>query len=346
MMNHSLPSKGEKVYEKVRAYLQAFISKNPAGSKLPTYMELNQVLGAKQSAVERVLQELSYQGLIDRNPRRGIYVSEQAKKSYIGVVFGYGIMEPIASPFWNLLMLSLRTALLQRGYEAKIYIENNDLLGYKDARMAARELVSDIESGRLKGVIIGQPGVYHQFLSEAVERTRKPAVSLFVRMAGADCFSIELGKMIYQGIDELAGLGARRIAVIAHDFFWTGSPLTAEMLSPIQNYLSQKGCASDERYFSCFEASRVIRRTHQETGAEVFRLMLERFTPEEYPDGIVVTDDMTTRGIMPLLGDYQLWPGKNIHIASLVNKGSPTLMGFEDNMVRMEIDPFEMPNKW
>lgn len=333
---------GEKVYERVRNYLQDYIKNNPAGTKLPTYIELNEILGAKQSAVERVLQELSFSALIDRIPRRGVYISENAKKSYLGVVFGYGILEPISSPFWSLLMMNLRNASQRSGFAPKTYIENMELESYKSVAEVNRDMIGDIETGRVKGFLIGQLGIYGVGMVEYLSKNRIPLVSYYVDVLPGDVVRLDLDLITQNALKELAQKGCQRVMVISVSAFKREGRRNMDFIGMIQQKCSLAGLDFKKCHVSEIDYESVFTSTHMDTGEFIFKSMMDGFSPHEYPDGILVTDDMILRGILPLLGGYGLKPSENIHVAALTNKGSPILMGYEQHMIRLEVDPAQV----
>jgi DNA-binding LacI/PurR family transcriptional regulator len=85
--------------------------------------------------------------------------------------------------------------------------------------------------------------------------------------------------------------------------------------------------------------------THSEQG---FRIACETFGDSSstqslgskmMPDGILVTDDMMTVGLLRALQLLNLRVGKDIIVATHSNLGSPVLSDYEDVLIRLEIDP-------
>ena len=61
--------------------------------------------------------------------------------------------------------------------------------------------------------------------------------------------------------------------------------------------------------------------------------------PDAVPDGIVVLDDMMTRGALTAISQLGIVPGRDVQIASHTNVGSQVLFGYENSLVFLEIDP-------
>ena len=63
---------------------------------------------------------------------------------------------------------------------------------------------------------------------------------------------------------------------------------------------------------------------------------------DHYPDGVVCTDDMYTRGALVAARKLGLVIGCDVRIATHVNKGSPALNGHEGELTLLEVDLQEL----
>ena len=60
------------------------------------------------------------------------------------------------------------------------------------------------------------------------------------------------------------------------------------------------------------------------------------------PDGIVIDDDMMARGALTALSQMRVAVGKEVCIATHTNRGSDVLLGYEDKVSTLVIDPSEI----
>ena len=60
------------------------------------------------------------------------------------------------------------------------------------------------------------------------------------------------------------------------------------------------------------------------------------------PDGLIILDDVMTRGALTTLHRLGLHAGQDIVIASHANKTSSVLHGYEHCLIRLEFDPAEI----
>jgi DNA-binding LacI/PurR family transcriptional regulator len=56
-------------------------------------------------------------------------------------------------------------------------------------------------------------------------------------------------------------------------------------------------------------------------------------------DALLITDDIAARGLLLGLAKLGIWPGRDVLVASHVNRGSSTLLGFEADLISLVIDP-------
>ena len=61
-------------------------------------------------------------------------------------------------------------------------------------------------------------------------------------------------------------------------------------------------------------------------------------------DGLISDDDMMTRGILAALHENGTVLNERLQIATHANKNSPALMGYERNLILLQIDPHEIVN--
>ncbi|HVF85217.1 MAG TPA: substrate-binding domain-containing protein, partial [Abditibacteriaceae bacterium] len=88
------------------------------------------------------------------------------------------------------------------------------------------------------------------------------------------------------------------------------------------------------------------RETNQAQGLraarETFGQKKSATSSTRLPDGIVIDDDMMTRGALTYLGQHGIRVGEDVQIATHLNRGSDVLLGHEDELSLVEIDLAEM----
>lgn len=76
-----------------------------------------------------------------------------------------------------------------------------------------------------------------------------------------------------------------------------------------------------------------------------YQAAMELFgNPLLQPDGLVSTDDMATVGILAAMRKLKLEPGRDVKIATHVNRGTSVMKGYEHELTMVEVDPEQLVN--
>jgi DNA-binding LacI/PurR family transcriptional regulator len=318
-------------------------------SKMPTAREIRDALGVGMSTVNDALELLEARNVIYRKHGVGIFVSPQLHRKTIAVLMDEMYFRaPGISPFWTILW-----GLLV--HEAENRAESRDeafsfhLVTAEQATEAPlpEMLARSIQSGQVHGVLgIG--------LTERVAGWLRSCKVPTVVFAGPGDYMVRLDgtAVIRQGVYALADKGCQRIAL------WR--PVTAFRTTSLEFIVHPEEIgAFTEALHECGLTliPRQVRQTlhlltgeepkttltHQEQG---YLLATEVFTaPEadkERPEGIVITDDMMTWGVITALNRLGVRVGTDVQIATHSNKGSRVLFGYEDIITEIQVDPEEI----
>jgi DNA-binding LacI/PurR family transcriptional regulator len=67
-----------------------------------------------------------------------------------------------------------------------------------------------------------------------------------------------------------------------------------------------------------------------------------RLPRNEWPDGILVTDDLMMQGALGGMRECGVEVGRDVKVVSHANVGSPTLLGYEKDLTLLEVNPSEI----
>jgi DNA-binding LacI/PurR family transcriptional regulator len=323
------------------------------GAKLPTVLQLRDRLGVSMVTVSAALDELEAQRVIRRKHGVGIFVAPRVRERNVALICDPAFFgDPNASPFWDLLTTRVRQRVEEHGESIWLHFaagvwEHTDARTGRD--LLNEGLAQDILSGRIDGVLaVGLPHA----ASRWVEAQGVPLVSF---AGGAhNGVALEPATVVREGAAELIRQGCRRIGLwspahrprpwepnamsgfrrrqrqayeevlAAH-----GLPLDESLIRDNKERVAAsdggRGPSSQEQGFLC------VMETFGENGDSATR-----------PDGIVFTDDMLTIGALPALNRLGLRPGRDVRIATHANVGSPVLLGWEEDLILVEVDPAEL----
>ena len=328
------------------------------GVQLPTVVELKGKLGVSLTTLNSALSLLEGQGLLRRVHGHGIFVASVAPR--IALVCEQGFLAHNVSPFWRALM----EAIEDRAESADETLESHFawVREFDPAQPVAASaaglnssLIGDIEAGRVQGIIgIGLP-----IWSALWLRARNVPFVGFAGM-GRGMIHLETANIVRAGVDELARRGCRRLALA-----FQGAP-SMVVLQHAQNaregivqtrdefkarlavhnldfapaLACDDGAALDKALESgdlSFLRSPRARLSAQEFGFECVKSWW-RLPTSERPDGLVFCHDLCTRGALAALRQLGVVVGRDVQIATHSNAGSPLLMGYEDDLIRVEYD--------
>ena len=325
-------------------------------AKLPTVLELRNRLGVSIATLDSVLTELESQRVVRRRHGVGIYVATDIRQYRVCLVCDPSFFRSAGtSPFWSLMVEKVRCrAEAQR--EAFSFHFATDVTDPRHGDFRADDLgsatpylgeamIDDLRNGRIDGVLgAGLPMV----TADWIERQEVP----FVSFAGPAKYVVGLDSdaIVRAGVAHLCGVGCQRIgfwaAVAPHRFFTPGEQeptiaLFAELLAANGRVFEPDLVWDNQHLLPVGGGMHSL--SHQEQG---YHAAMEAFGPHtdraDWPDGVFVADDMVTQGLLTALQRLHIRVGEDVQIATHTNAGSPALLGWEDKITRLEVDPSEL----
>jgi DNA-binding LacI/PurR family transcriptional regulator len=294
-------------------------------AKLPTFRELCRSFRVSKATLDHALRELEQRRVIVRRHGSGIYVSAALGRKTIAVVLGTNIFTVGFSPFWLLLLQAARSQLQARGYRFHAYL---DFPQGEDLLAAHQQLEDDLAAGRLDGLLAIAPSSADEV--RWLQQWRVPLVVLPTPMEPA-AWCAGLAPMVQAAVAELAGVGCRRLALLAiEDRGRFAEALEEAGLEFRSERLWTPGGAGYKGGWQGFE----------EFG---YRTLQERWNAHAPPaDGLVIADDVMARGALMALREAGTAVGRELRIAVGANKGSPLLQPYEKGLILLEYDPGEL----
>ena len=315
-------------------------------ARLPTVRELATSLPASLATVNEALRELEARNIIVRRHGVGIYVSPLIRRRNVLVICRSSFFSRVGtSPFWGELVeaISQRAALSQTTLTLHFTQINQDktLGSVASARTSLTpSLMEEIESGLVDGVIgIGLRQLDADWIVERDEA--------FVAYAGPGPFSVATAKyeeMIRAGVSLLAKQGRKDIrmwlSVIPDDD--QKEPYLQTEIEAFQETLSKYHLNYDPKHVVIVgtrpgDLAVPVQKHGYDLANESFK-----GSKASHPDGILSLDDILTTGILSGLRPLEIVPGRDVSIVTQSNAGSPVLLGWEDQLTRLEVDPSEI----
>lgn len=323
---------------RLRYALQERLGGLAAGEALPTIAALQAEFSLAQGTVVRVLRELQHDGLVEGRHGSGYYATGQTRLCNVAIYFSVDVLHPETGAFPRLLLKGLERAAGEfPEVRYRHYFAAGTDCQWHD-RVCALE--HDVRRHLVDGVILfGLYGGEFGDLPVPVAAWQLlPQVQAHVL--------VDQEALVRQGLEALRARDCRAVAYLGgHQ-----ERLPAEDSPYFRTVQRQQRLCELFRH----EAARLGLKTRPawtvpgagETGVSVtaahaaarFRDLWASF-PQK-PDGLLSTDDYRTRGALAAMAELGVVPGRDLLVASHVNRGSDLLDG--QAVIRLEVDPAEI----
>jgi DNA-binding LacI/PurR family transcriptional regulator len=312
------------------------------GAKLPTVVELRESLGISGTTLHTALGDLEAQGILNRRHGVGIYVSDALHHKNIALLCASRFYRvPGLSPFWDMLVEQARRRAAEHDEGFQLHFIQPTTT---DAVPISDSLRADIEAGRIDGLlVIGAD-------QETMNRLTAYGIPTVIFAGpGPHTVGLQTQSVTTEGVMILAEQGCQRIAHWSPVAAYQRTEHPAEETHTrtlFREALAKAGLTFDPTLYD--DNYRLIPwpggETHlsnQEQGYETARRVFSQ-PRESWPDGIISTDDMLTRGALTFMERSGIRVGKEVRMVSHANIGSQVLLGYEDDLTLIEVDPSEV----
>lgn len=344
MRNSSAGVNRRTKFQNLCAQLSELVHEYGPGAKLPTVLHMCDMTGVSVATLNSALSELESQKLIVRKHGVGVYVSRTLHQKSVCLICDpsfFGITG--VSPFWDLLVEQMRQRA-EVGAEAFSFHLSMPTTSDKREVALHDGLIQEIKSGCVQGIIsVG--------LDKEIANWIEAQGVSNVAFAGPARYlvAIDSENVARQGAVQLIQQGCHNLA------FWQSAAPRRPLANPagptsesdaFADTLQTHGLAFDRklvRYGADHlgDTDAVTTESVQEQG---YRIATEVFSSprKALPDGIVINDDLMTRGALIALAKLGVKAGRDVKIATHANCGSTVLMGHEEELTLVEIDPSQV----
>jgi DNA-binding LacI/PurR family transcriptional regulator len=330
----------------LRDHLSQLIGTMEPDAKLPTMRELCATLGVSPMTVNRALSELEAQGVIYRRQGSGTFVAPRSNVAAPGVALVYSrtLMGENASPFGTILLneAERRARELNERFSLFLAMPPGETPIHPDLQYA-------VENRRVRGVLYA--GERNPAAAKWLKEHNVPIVALSFRPFVPHRVKIDHVQLVRLGVKTLAEQGSRRIGLVMPLGRGIGRDKTGHFpeLEALQSALKQHRIEySPELVWRADEHNAEFHTTETnfEQGVRAARELLasrgRKALNASAPDGLVISDDMMTRGVLKVFRELRVVAGQDVRIATHSNRGSNVLAGHETELTAIEIDPAEI----
>lgn len=299
-------------------------------SKLPPLRELIKSLNLSNTTVNRALEHLEREGIIERQHGRGLFVVDRIKTGELAIVVQPQLLSPTASPYYSLAcnalssMINVNCPLMDLrvhvGKPAESEAEFADTLD-----LANPEVIT-----RLRGVFTFHP-LFDQ--GRKLEEHGVPVVLMRKKACTPDEFMVafddsDSGR---QYLRPLIQGNCKSIAVLG--MASVDSSLSTHWHVPMLEAIRQHDLQTKPEWMPITPN---VPHITAKTGYDQF---MQLWKLPQKPDGIVVTDDVACRGVLQACLQLGVDLPNDVQLVSHSNKGVE--FPYHKPLTRLEFDPQE-----
>lgn len=302
-------------------------------ARMPTFASLCEQAGVSKATLDAALGQLEAQGIIWRRHGAGIFVSPQLRRSIALVCDPQFSLDPALRGFWELIVREAQRRVAGTRYDLAFHFSAVGEGSVTEPSLHPA-LMEDIRAGRVQGVLtVGVPASSVEWIS------RQGAAAVAFAGEGPVSVNLDGTDVVEMGVSALHARGCRRLALWceARD---EGRGGDRSEVQAFRRALEALGLEFREGWLRP-QLCEVITHSNFDQAcawaSEIFAA-----PPEGRPDGLLVTNDVLTRDVIPALQRFDIFPDRDLVIASHANSDSPVLRPYEDDLIFIEYDSGEI----
>ncbi|GCE11573.1 substrate-binding domain-containing protein [Tengunoibacter tsumagoiensis] len=354
-MAHLSRSRLDVKVQEICIHLRELAFREGPEAKLPTTRELCVQLNTSLATLSSALRELENQNIIYRKQGSGIFVSPKVHRKAICVLFYSRLfMGKDDSPFWGIFWTLFAREMEKRSAVGKEYYSFHLVLDPIDGERTSKhmslpeDVITLILDKKVHGVLsVGMESITFDWITQQ----NIPSVAY----AGLGTYMVEAAykEQARLAVSSLYEQGCRSIGFWSLDsnlFDWTKNVTFQGFRESLVEYglefhptLVQIGTHSLQELTNN-EWNNPDAYSHGSRQERGYQMALKVFgdPAQPKPDGIFITDDMLTSGVLFGLRKLGISIGNELKIATHANAGSPMLFRETEYITLVEIDPAEL----
>ncbi|MBN1557681.1 MAG: GntR family transcriptional regulator [Lentisphaerae bacterium] len=294
------------------------------GMPLPPVPDVMLTLSASRATVDRAYDLLEARGLIERVPRKGVFVANPVATGEIGIVLSDRMMTAEASPAYRMATAALTQALRETNprWQVRMHLGEGSVSGWE--MPASLDVLQKDVLTRLRAVF-----TFHEL--DAVESRLEEAgvpVVLLGAHGGRHRVGVDMEAFYSAAVKHLADAGCRSVCLLWPRY--TGPRprarrTVAELCAPLAGNAGL--------------AFRHLDAPHGEGGwtEQAGHALFTRFwTETPRADGVIVADDVLCAGVLRAMLQLRVEPPRDLRLLSYANRKVP--LPYHRAVTRYEFD--------
>jgi DNA-binding LacI/PurR family transcriptional regulator len=311
-------------------WLHSHIADMAVGVPLPPVPAIMEKLSVSRATLDKVYAILESEGLIERYPGKGVFVSDRCATGEMAIVIKSTLLSAESSPFYRMASTSLAKAIgdLNPRWQVKLHV--GQITETDEAFPATLDLTSPAVLPGLRGVFSFCP-LFE--LSTELAGSGVPLVRLGTQ-GGLCSVGYDRNDFLEQSIRHLAERGCRSVGLI-----YTvnrcraraaGAMIDAERIVPAMARKAGLKCRPE--WIMTHDGD-----WFESTGYELFQKLWQ---VESRPDAVIVMDDVVCNGVLRAALQLGVSLPDDLSLITLANKG--VSLAYHESVTRVEFDSDEM----
>lgn len=317
----------KQVEDRIRSLI--LDGKLPAGTRLPPNTDLARESGTSSFTVQTALARLCREGLLERKPKLGTFVSSNAVRlASIGFYFGSGIWQHKEMAFTQNVYLEVRKQLELRDVRSRVWIDDRPQESQTNAPKSLRRAIEHREIQALVALSC------NHFDLEWISRLSIPISCMSGNLALKQRIGTDIAQCIAIGLDQLHKQGCRKVGFISCLTMKATSPMSGYGAGGIYNIFLDK---AREYGFKISNDWTHIPESYvdakEQFGWEKFH---QTWSSPVRPDGLLVWPDSAVRGVISAVLAKGVSVPQELQLAFHINENVPCPCPFP--CIQMVID--------
>lgn len=331
MADRMVRSSGITYYRQTAEFLKEYISQSKLqpGDKLPSFRKLAKTMEISQSTLDRALRQLDQEGMIDRQPGRGIFITDRLAMGELAIVMKSPLMGA-DWPRYRMAYAGLVEAIHEYddvNLQMRMHSGSGSLTDRGEDFAASLDLSEPDVLRRLRGVFTFH-GLYG--LEEKLEKAGVPVINMG-NSGGKYVVVFEHSTLFHQALEHLSRVGCRGVGLL-----WN-TPLHSK-LSPsyqLDRIVSEQ---AESRGIRCRKEwiSSVKVNSTERVGYEMFMRFWQQ---PERPGALIIPDDVLCKGVLRAILHLGLDLPGDLQLITNANKGIE--LPYHKSVTRVEFDTAE-----
>lgn len=328
---------GVAYYRQTVGVLKEYIERNQMkhGDKLPSVRDLAKSIRISPSTLDKAMRQLQQEGLIDRQPGRGIFINDRLSTGELAVVLKTPLLSSDSWPWYPMVYALLVDALHKHTdihCQVKMHSGSGNLSLHSKNFAGTLDLLDSAVLCRLRGVFTFHP--LFEMGSE-LEKADVPIVRIGENLYDTGKYSVcpETSQPFYsKAVNYLCSTGARSVGLLWSIPLHHEQPKEnrGDVLLVSESLPRGLQCRSEWMPY-------IHGNIDEQKGYELFM----RFWQQQQgrPDAVIVADDVLCKGAMRAVLHLGLDLPRDIQLITASNRGIE--LPYHKSVTRLEHDTHE-----